>query len=619
MNGIVIRLLSVLLLSGIGTVSFAASTDDSSIAWHDWNKKAFTKAEKENKLILISVGMEGCTACNRMEKITYRNDEIITLVNKHFVAINVDSEARPDIGERYSDWAWPATAFLLPDATQVFAMSGNRLPENFIPILTNLIEKQKKGVLAPDPNSPYAAPPKAVTTDISVIRDKVRSQLDNSLHKYGAWSRFGISAEGVGARLSHLYMRAYAGEFQLKKIALNASTNLIRAIDPVWGGVFVLGINPSFKKISPRYKKLGVIPEKRISSQANAMSAFADAYHFSKDTRYRKATADIDRYLQEWMKAGNGTWYTSQRDRPDSLPRSWGTERYWLLATDRKRRRYGIPHTDRAIYTDKNAEVIIAYVKAYETFKHTDYLTSATTAATTLLRERQQSAGWITQAKTTKAVTEDDRLHIHNDEARPFLSAQARFGMALLKLYQATANDIWLNQAIKIADATLATLYDKKNGGFWSTIPDETAHLIPPRKPLETNALAAHFFYDLYILTKHNKYKSIAKKTIKAVATDRILNREGKITGETAQILEKLTMHYVEFSVVTDKPQESKAQQLYQTAVNTYHPRKIIHFEAPGRYPYKGTPTLFICNPERCSLPITDPMKVGEVALTFAN
>ena len=123
------------------------------INWHHWELDAFETAKLENKMILVNVGMEGCEACARMEAITYADKDVIALVNKHFVAIEVDAEARPDIGERYSDWAWPATMFLAPDATQVLGVRGNRLPRNFVPILNDLIAKHEDGKLEPDPRS----------------------------------------------------------------------------------------------------------------------------------------------------------------------------------------------------------------------------------------------------------------------------------------------------------------------------------------------------------------------------------------------------------------------------------------------------------------------------------
>ena len=157
------------------------------INWHHWELDAFETARSENKMILVNVGMEGCEACGRMEDITYADSDVIALVNEHFVAIEVDAEARPDIGERYSDWAWPATIFLAPDATQVLGVRGNRLPRNFIPILNDLIARYADGTLEPDPRLPYAAPPEPETTELIAIRDKLRARLDRSLNREYGW------------------------------------------------------------------------------------------------------------------------------------------------------------------------------------------------------------------------------------------------------------------------------------------------------------------------------------------------------------------------------------------------------------------------------------------------
>ena len=64
-------------------------------------------------------------------------------------------------------------------------------------------------------------------------------------------------------------------------------------------------------------------------------------------------------------------------------------------------------------------------------------------------------------------------------------------GTALLALYRVTGDAKWLDHAVSIADALLINLYDQENGGFYSAIPDETATIIAPRKPLELNAVAA--------------------------------------------------------------------------------------------------------------------------------
>ena len=216
-------------------VSGALAAD--SIDWNHWELGAFEAAKAQNKIILVNVGMEGCAACARMESLTYADSDVIDIINKHFVAIEVDAEARPDIGERYSSWAWPATIFLAPDATQVLGVRGNRLPRNFIPILKDLIAKHEAGALEPDPQSPFAVPPAPTENQLTRIRDNLRAQLDRYLnHKYGGWTKRGIGDETSGSRLRHLYLRAHLyDDADLHGLALKGSAGFLSAIDPVWG------------------------------------------------------------------------------------------------------------------------------------------------------------------------------------------------------------------------------------------------------------------------------------------------------------------------------------------------------------------------------------------------
>ena len=122
----------LLLPSLLLVVSQAA---DAGISWRTWGVGAFEDARKAMRPIVVNVGHEGCTACRMMEENTFSDPRVIEFINRHFVAIQVDSEMQPDIGERYSDWAWPATAFLQPDGRQVFAIRGSRRPDDFLQLL----------------------------------------------------------------------------------------------------------------------------------------------------------------------------------------------------------------------------------------------------------------------------------------------------------------------------------------------------------------------------------------------------------------------------------------------------------------------------------------------------
>jgi uncharacterized protein YyaL (SSP411 family) len=611
MQAALVRLTWITLLF----VSTSYSAD--AIDWQHWELGAFEAARADNKIILVNVGMEGCAACARMDAQTYADNDVIDLINEHFVAIEVDAEARPDIGERYSDWAWPATIFLAPDATQVLAIRGNRLPQNFIPILEDLIAKLDAGALEPDPRSPYAVPPEPAATQLTRIRDDLRAQLDRNLNrKYGGWGKRGIGGEQSGSRLRHLYLRTHLyDDAELRGLTLKGSAGFLNTIDPVWGGSYSAAF-PKDMQVPQRFSGLRAIPEKRILVQSNAITAFAIGYQMTKEEKYLQGLREIDRYLKNWMMATDGTFYSNQKSEPPNLPRGMTADDYWMLPTDQARRKFGIPPIDHAIYTDRNGEVISAYVLAYEATGNNEYLATATRAALSILRNRLHEEGWMIQALSNAEADKDARMRTLVTEQKPFLSTQAWFGGALLALYRATGEDQWLRTADGIGRATLATLHDDESGGFFATSVDATAAVIAPRKPLEASGTAASFYYDLAVYTKDDRYKNIATRTIRAVAEPAIIRREGVITGEFALALEKVTTAYVEFSIIGNASQ-ANATALFDAGRDVIEPRKLLHYEAPGRYPVRDKPAMYICNPDMCSLPIEDPTQVADVAAAF--
>ena len=301
----------VLVCAGVGLLMLAppvcgGTAEAAKISWQPWAAQTFANARRDNKPIFIDVGIEGCTACRRMDEVTFTHPEVIRRLNEHFVSISVDAEARPDIGDRYGDWAWPALIFLGPDTTQVLALRGNRVPRNFIPILDELVAKHAAGKLDADGLAPLAAPAQPLRTALDPLRRQVRAQLDGQLNEVmGSWRKNGIGS-AAGGRQQHLLMRAHMfGNASLQAVGVKTADSYLNLLDPVWGGVY--------QAYFEREKGLGtVIPEKRILGQANAMLVFASAYQLTGDVRYRNGMRKVDDYLRNWMASAVGTFYTSQ-------------------------------------------------------------------------------------------------------------------------------------------------------------------------------------------------------------------------------------------------------------------------------------------------------------------
>jgi uncharacterized protein YyaL (SSP411 family) len=94
------------------------------VDWFAWTPEALEKAQKENKLILVSIGYSTCHWCHVMERESFENEDVAAIMNEHFVCIKVDREERPDVDAIYMEacqimtggGGWPLNCFLTPDA-----------------------------------------------------------------------------------------------------------------------------------------------------------------------------------------------------------------------------------------------------------------------------------------------------------------------------------------------------------------------------------------------------------------------------------------------------------------------------------------------------------------------
>jgi hypothetical protein len=93
------------------------------VDWYPWGAEAFEKARQEAKPIFLSIGYSTCHWCHVMERESFENEAIAALMNRHFVAIKVDREERPDVDRIYMAFVqattggggWPMSVWLTPE------------------------------------------------------------------------------------------------------------------------------------------------------------------------------------------------------------------------------------------------------------------------------------------------------------------------------------------------------------------------------------------------------------------------------------------------------------------------------------------------------------------------
>ncbi|MFN6014969.1 MAG: thioredoxin domain-containing protein, partial [Flavobacteriales bacterium] len=115
------------------------------VNWVPWSETVFEQAQREDKLVLISIGYSACHWCHVMEHECFEDTEVAALMNKFFINVKVDREERPDVDQVYMTavqlmtqrGGWPLNCFTLPDGRPVYG--GTYFPkEQWMHILRSL-------------------------------------------------------------------------------------------------------------------------------------------------------------------------------------------------------------------------------------------------------------------------------------------------------------------------------------------------------------------------------------------------------------------------------------------------------------------------------------------------
>jgi len=138
----------------IAVLLFSNGSNAQELKWYGFNE-GYTKATKENKVMLIDVYTDWCGWCKKMDKDTYAKKTIIELVNKDFIAVKLNPEADGEYtynGKKYNGQqlvgvltsnklsGYPTTCFHFPKTKKNYMEVGYKGVED----MTSLIIKYAK-------------------------------------------------------------------------------------------------------------------------------------------------------------------------------------------------------------------------------------------------------------------------------------------------------------------------------------------------------------------------------------------------------------------------------------------------------------------------------------------
>lgn len=574
------------------------------VVWAQWEKAVFERAAHEDRIILINVVATWCHWCHVMEETTYADPQVARLLRKHFVTIRVDSDARPDVSERYRAWGWPATAVLTPDARPVTELRGYKNPETFAEFLRGLIAERDAGTLRR--RGPHEPKPASGGTELAPIRDRVASQMDEFWDEDGAgWGQ--RQKYPWPAPIEFALMRAHVRDDE--SVWTSRAVRTLQAqrslIDPVWGGMYQYSVGGVWN--DPHFEKIAMI-------QAGAIETYALAARVTGDASHLDAARDVAGYVLDVMQDPDGGFYTSQDAdlrRPDGTT-VVGADYYAM--SDGQRRAAGMPRIDTNVYADLTGLTITALCELYRAGDDAAALDAAIAAA-----NRLQRTHLVPSAGAYLHGSDDDRRGLLH------LSDQAAMGRALVALHTVTGDETWLDAARRLGDFVLEHL-QSHDGGFYAHTADPFAVGVfaQRRMPVEENGQVARFLVELHRLsdgdgTTPTPYFEAARRALLRVGMTPKLPREGKVVGRLLLATELVQAGHLDVTVV-GADDDANATALWRAALKWYEPRATVERSAPGqRYPDIGAAAVYLCTDTACSTPIKRADDFAEAANAFAE
>lgn len=133
---------------------YLAMHGEDPVSWQGWSEKVLSQARKENKLVFVSIGYFSCHWCHVMQRESFSNEQVASLLNEYFVSVKVDRELNPDLDAYLIDFVtrtrgsagWPLNVFLTPTGNPLVGFTYLP-PDRFIALLKEL---QEQWIQAPD-------------------------------------------------------------------------------------------------------------------------------------------------------------------------------------------------------------------------------------------------------------------------------------------------------------------------------------------------------------------------------------------------------------------------------------------------------------------------------------
>jgi uncharacterized protein len=636
------------------------------VEWHAWNESTLAKARSLDKMLLISIGYSACHWCHVMEKESFEDEEVAAVMNKAFICIKVDREERPDVDQVYmsavqlitGSGGWPLHCFALPDGRPFFGGTYFR-KQQWVQLLENIellfkkrrneLEQQAEsltnGVKAGELIHIESASGPATKDDLKSAFSKMEKQFDLKEGGLGGAPKFPMP---VTLDFLLHYWHFSQDENARKHIMLTLRKMAYGGIyDQVGGGFARYSTDAQWKV--PHFEKM-------LYDNAQLVSLYSDAWLAFRENLYKETVEDTLQFIKREMTSPEGGFYAaldadseglegkfytwtmaeisqvlgSQADLikkyyhvggkglwedgrnillhtlpPEDFAREQGLQpsafktilkpaRGKLLKARSKRVRPGL---DNKIITSWNALMMKGYTDAFRSFGKPEYLACAIQNARFLCENVMGDDGQLSH--TIKPGT---------NQINGFLEDYAFLAESLLKLYEATFDEVYLRKSLILAEYAIKHFFNPENGLFFVTS-DLDPPLVTRKQEVydnvipSPNSVMAKVLHILGLVFERDDLSEISDKMVLALK-NHVTRYPGSFANWASRMIDKVYPYYT--VVITGPDCMAKAAEIRKG----YHPEIFIcGSETFSELPVfkdrfiDGETMIFICTGRECKLP----------------
>ncbi|NNF02805.1 MAG: thioredoxin domain-containing protein, partial [Bacteroidia bacterium] len=639
------------------------------VDWYPWGAAALSKAKEEDKMILISIGYSACHWCHVMEHESFEDVEVAKIMNENYICIKVDREERPDIDQIYMNavqlmsgrGGWPLNCFTLPDGRPIYG--GTYFPKNtWKELLIGLQDSYKKD------RAKFEEYATKLTegikqSELLTIQDVPNEfQVDSLQSALEFWKRNIDNVEG-GPDKAPKFPLPNNYQFLLRYATLTNDKELLDHVHltlkkMAYGGIYDQ-IGGGFARYST--DKLWKVPhfEKMLYDNAQLVSLYSEAYQAKPDKIYKHIVEQTLTFIERELTSPEGLFYSAldaDSEGEEGKFYVWtkeelkkileddykyceayynvGKKGYWehdnnILLRDQddkvvaqklsvsldelqskislinsrlleERSTRERPGLDDKSLTSWNGLMISAYCDAYMVFGDKDYLQKARKAILFI---------------GSDVISDDERLlHSYKKgiaKLDGFLEDYCFIIEAYIKLYQATFERAYLEQANFLMKRVLAEFYDENSGMFYFTSNSSESLIARKHEVLDnvipgSNSSIARSLNLLSLYFDNKEFAMLSRQMLANVNTQ--FDRYPSGYSNWMQLYLEIGLPFYEIAIVGEEANSAKTN-----FANTYIPNKLfVGSETESDLPLlenkfiEGETMYYVCIDRTCKLPVTD-------------